>query len=99
MSANSSHRPVNTRLLTSGAVLVGLGGTLTAVGLTLGSAAVVGAARRWQQGTQMTPAQLAKHAIGAAQVATTSGFEAWRGPMRVVAPQPSSIDGARTPVS
>jgi hypothetical protein len=98
VSASPSSRPINTRLLTGGAVLVGLGGTLTAVGLTLGSAAVVGAARRWQQGTQMTPAQLAKHALGAAQVATTSGVDAWRGPVQV-APQPSSIDGVRTPVS
>ncbi len=98
MSPYSSSRPVNTRLLASGAVLVGLGGTLTAVGLTLGSAAVVGAARRWQQGTEMTPAQLAKHAFGAAQVATTSGFQAWRGPMAVAA-QAVRTDGARTPVS
>lgn len=56
MSASPSSRPVNSRLLTSGAVLVGVGGMIATAGLTLGSAAVLGAARRWQQGTEMTPA-------------------------------------------
>ncbi len=98
MSASPSSRPVNTRLLMSGAVLVGVGGMIATAGLTLGSAAVLGAARRWQQRTEMTPAQLAKHALGAAQVATTSGVHAWRGPLRVDL-QPSPLDGARTPVS
>jgi hypothetical protein len=97
VSASLSSRPLNTRMLTSGAVLVGVGGMIATAGLTLGSAAVLGAARRWQQRTEMTPAQLAKHALGAATIATTSGVDAWRGPVRVV-PQPA-VDGARTPVS
>ena len=50
-------------------MLTGVGGVLATLGMTLGSAAVIGAGRRWQQRTEMTPAQLAKHAIDTAQVA------------------------------
>jgi hypothetical protein len=102
VSAPPSNRLLNTRLLASGAVLAGAGGMLATAGLTLGSVAVLGAARRWQQRTEMTPAQLARHALGAATVATSSGVRAWRGPMPVPAPRSPmdpAADGVRTPVS
>jgi hypothetical protein len=98
LSLNHANQPLNTNLLISGAVLTGIGGLLTGLGLTLGSAAVVGAGRRWQQRTEMTTAQLAKHAFGAARTATTAGVGAWRGPMPVGAVRVST-DGAATPVS
>jgi hypothetical protein len=96
LSTNHPDQPFNTRLLLSGAVLAGIGGVLAALGLSLGSAAVVGAGRRWQQRTEMTPAQLAKHAFDSAQVARTAGMGAWRDPMPV---RETSTDGAVTPVS
>jgi hypothetical protein len=104
LSSNHSDQPINTRLLMSGAVLTGLGGTVAALGLGLASAAMVGAGRRWQQRTEMTPAQLAKHAFGAAQIATNAGYGAWRGPLSAGAPQPvpaqrASTDGVGIPVS
>ncbi len=104
MSSNSSDQPFNTRLLMSGAALTGIGGTIAALGLGLASAAVVGAGRRWQQRTEMTPAQLAKHALGAAQIATNAGYGAWRGSPSVGTGQPvpaqrASADGVPMPVS
>jgi hypothetical protein len=104
LSSNQSAQPFNTRLLLSGAVLTAVGGTIATLGLALGSAAVLGAGRRWQQRTEMTPAQLAKHAFGAAQTATNAGLGAWRGPAPVVPAQSvgtrrASTDGAGIPVS
>ncbi|MCD2195430.1 hypothetical protein LQ327_18835 [Actinomycetospora endophytica] len=103
MSSTQSDRPVNTRLLLSGAVLTGVGGTLAAAGLACVSAAVIGAGRRWQQRTEMTPAQLARHAYGAAQTARSAGLGAWRDPLPAGAapsiPRQTSTDGAGVPVS
>src|SRR4051794_34443081 len=104
LSGSQSNQLVNTHLLLSGAVLAGVGGTIAALGLGLASAAVVGAGRRWQQRTEMTSAQLAKHAVSAAQIATKAGYGAWREPLssgaRPPVPAPrSSTDGAGIPVS
>jgi len=104
LSSNHTDQPFNTRLLMSGAVLAGIGGSVAALGLGLASAAVVGAGRRWQQRSEMTPAQLAKHALGAAQIATNAGYGAWRGQSSTVAQQPlpaqrASADGVGIPVS
>jgi hypothetical protein len=79
-------------MLIGGAVLTGLGGMLAALGLTFVSAAVISAGRRWQQRTEMTPGQLAKHAIGAAQSARQAGVGAWRDP---VPPRAAPSAGAR----
>jgi hypothetical protein len=103
LSESQSNQLVNTHLLLSGAVLTGVGGTVAALGLGLASAAVIGAGRRWQQRTEMTPAQLAKHAVGAAQIASKAGYGAWRGPLssgaRPPVPAPrSSTDAAGIPV-
>ena len=102
MSQNHSTQTVSTRLLISGAVLTGIGSVIATLGLALGSAAVFGAARRWQQRTEMTPAQLAKHAYGAARTAQAAGVGAWRDPAAARAPigtRRSATDGAGVPVS
>src|SRR4051812_26886224 len=99
MSSNHANQVINARLLLGGAVLVGVGGVLATLGMTLGSAAVIGAGRRWQQRTEMTPAQLAKHAFDSAQAARTAGVGAWRAPMPIGARRPSSTDAAVTPVT
>jgi hypothetical protein len=104
VSTNRSDPPLNTRLLITGAVLTGLGGMVATLGLALGSAAVLAAARRWQQRTEMTPAQLAKHAYDAAQTARTAGWVAWREPTQADprraagALRSSTDDGAGIPV-
>ncbi|WP_018335579.1 hypothetical protein [Actinomycetospora chiangmaiensis] len=91
---------VNTRLLISGAVLTGVGSMLATLGLALGGAAAVGAARRWQQRTEMTPAQLALHAYGAARTAQAAGLSAWRNPTPTPIPaQRTSSRDAGVPVS
>jgi hypothetical protein len=96
MSANTPDRRFDSRLFLGGAVLAALGSALAAIGVALGSVAVIEAARRWQRSTEMTPAQLAKHALGTAQVARSAGAQAWRAPM----PEPRrSPDGRRQPVS
>ena len=98
MSSNSSESLLNTRVLMIGAVLACIGGMLAAFGFSIGGAAMIKAARRWQQRTEMTPAQLAKHAFDAAQTARAAGTDAWRGSAPVPS-QRSSADGARTAVS
>ena len=96
MSSRHPDQPINTRLLMSGAVVTGIGGTVVALGLGLASAAVVGAGRRWQQRTEMTPAQLTMHAVRAAQAATNAGYGAWRGPAAAV--RSSTVPAQRVPV-
>ena len=98
MPANPTDRRFDTRLFLAGAVLTALGGALTAIGLAVGSVAVIEAGRRWQRSTEMTPAQLAKHALGTAQAARSAGAEAWRAPMPAPRPAVSSSDGRRQPV-
>ena len=102
MSQNHATQAVSTRMLVSGAVLTAVGSLIATLGLALGSAAVVQAARRWQQRTEMTPAQLAKHAYEAARTAQAAGVGAWRDPAAARAPigtRRSSTDGAEVPVS
>ncbi|NMO89513.1 hypothetical protein [Actinomycetospora sp. TBRC 11914] len=98
MSENSSDRRFDTRLFLGGAVLTALGSLLATLGVALGSVAVVQAGRRWQQGTEMTPAQLARHALGSAQAATTAGAQAWRAPRDGARLGVASPDGRPQPV-
>ena len=104
MTSQHQDQLVNTRLLMGGALLTAVGGAVATLGLGIAGAAVVGAGRRWQQRSEMTPAQLAKHALGAAQIATNAGYGAWRSPVSVGAQQPvpaprTSTDRAGMPVS
>ena len=89
--------PFNTGLFLGGAVLAGLGGLLGVIGAGLGAAAVVGAARRWQRGTEMTPTELARHAASATRVAASAGAQAWRAPDgRTLVPSPRDVAEVRS---
>jgi hypothetical protein len=81
MASRPIDRRFNSRLFLGGALLTAVGSLVVSVGLALGSAALLDAARRWQRSTEMSPGQLARHAIGVAQAATTAGAEAWQAPM------------------
>ncbi|GAA4799718.1 hypothetical protein GCM10023200_40740 [Actinomycetospora chlora] len=86
------------RLLVGGAVLTAAGGLLGAAGTGLVAAAAWGAARRWQQATAMTPAQLARHAVSATVVGAGAGAEAWRRPagdLDLAAALATAADSAR----
>ena len=39
---------------------------------------LAGAARRWQQGTEMSPGELARHALSSAKTGSSAGVQAWR---------------------
>lgn len=70
---------LNTRLLTSAAVLVGVGSVIGLAGFGLGAAALVAALRRWYQRKNLTPAQHAKLTWDQARAATAAGAGAWKG--------------------
>jgi hypothetical protein len=99
MASRPPDHRFNSRLFLGGAVLAAVGSLFVSVGLALGSAALLEAARRWQRGTEMSPAQLARHAIGVAQVATTAGTQAWQAPMPDGRRRVMSGDGRIQPVS
>ncbi|MEJ2864316.1 hypothetical protein [Actinomycetospora flava] len=99
MASHPLDRRFNSRLFLGGAVLAATGSVLVSVGLGLGSAALLDAARRWQRGTEMSPAQLARHAIGVAQVATNAGAQAWQAPMPNGRRRVAAGDGHAAPVS
>ena len=96
MTRTTTPRPFDTGLAIGGAVLVALAGLLGAIGTSLGLAAFVGAARRWQRGTEMSTGELARHALLSARAGSTAGVQAWR---RTDVPPPRvSRDGSPTPV-
>ena len=99
MAPRPPDRRFNSRLFLGGAVLAAVGSLLVSTGLTLGSAALLDAARRWQRGTEMSPGQLARHAIGVAQAATNAGAQAWQAPMPHGRRPVAAGDGHAAPVS
>ncbi|GAA4929699.1 hypothetical protein EV188_101381 [Actinomycetospora succinea] len=98
MASHPLDRRFNTRLFLGGAVLAGVGSLFVSVGLALGSVADLEAARRWQRSTEMTPGQLARHAVGVAQAATSAGAHAWQAPMPEGRRSVVSGDGRMQPV-
>lgn len=99
MSSRPTDRRFNARLFLGGAILAALGSLFVSVGLALGSAALLDAARRWQRSTEMTPGQLARHAVEVAQTARTAGAQAWQAPMPEGRRRMMSADGRPQPVS
>jgi hypothetical protein len=70
---------LNTGLLASAAVLMGVGAALGLAGVGLGAAAVAVAARRWYQRNDLTPLQHARLMCDQARAAGIAGAGAWKG--------------------
>lgn len=70
---------LNTTMLASAAVLVGLGAALGLAGVSVGAAAFIAAARSWYQRNDLTPAQHAKLTWEQARAAAVAGSDAWKG--------------------
>ncbi len=69
---------LNSRLLLSGVLLMGIGGVIGLAGLALGSSAVLAAGRRWVQQMEVPPSELARIKWAQAKAATAAGVGAWR---------------------
>ena len=70
---------LNTGLLATAAVLLGVGAALGLAGVGLGAAALAAAARRWYQRNNLTPLQHAKLTWDQARAAGVAGAGAWKG--------------------
>jgi hypothetical protein len=70
---------VNKKLVISGAVLVGIGGSLAATGVLLGSTAIASAMRQWIRQLDQPPSEMAKQKWNQARAATQAGAKAWQG--------------------
>ena len=70
---------VNKKLVISGAVLVGIGGSLAATGVLLGSTAIASAMRQWVRQLDQPPSEMAKQKWNQARAATQAGAKAWQG--------------------
>jgi hypothetical protein len=69
---------VNKKLVISGAVLVGIGGSLAATGVLLGSTAIASAMRQWVRQLDQPPTEIAKQKWNQARAATLAGTKAWQ---------------------
>jgi len=70
---------LNKKLVISGAVLVGIGGSLAAAGVLLGSTAIASAMRQWVRQLDQPPSEMAKQKWSQARAATQAGAKAWQG--------------------
>jgi hypothetical protein len=70
---------VNKKLVIGGAVLVGIGGSLAATGVMLGSTAIASAMRQWVRQLDQPPSEMAKQKWNQARAATQAGAKAWQG--------------------
>jgi hypothetical protein len=70
---------LNKKLVISGAVLVGIGGSLAAAGVLLGSTAIASAMRQWVRQLDQPPSEMAKQKWNQARAATQAGAKAWQG--------------------
>src|SRR5215510_8811067 len=64
--------------LLAGAVLIGVGSLLGLAGLAIAGAALTAAARRYVDGMEVPPSQLAKQNLAKARAAASAGASAWR---------------------
>jgi hypothetical protein len=70
---------VNKKLVIGGAVLVGIGGSLAATGVLLGTTAIASAMRQWVRQLDQPPSEMAKQKWNQARAATQAGAKAWQG--------------------
>jgi len=69
---------LNSRLVTTGIVLIGVGTVLTAAGMGITTSALVAASRRWVQQLETPPSELVRQNWIRARKATGAGIGAWR---------------------
>jgi hypothetical protein len=72
------HVHVNKSLLTTGAVLVAVGGVVAFAGMALGAAAVFSAARDMMRHMEVPPREMAARRWRQAKEASLAGAQAWR---------------------
>jgi hypothetical protein len=77
-AASNAKFQLNRRLLTGGAVLIGIGGLLGFTGMLLVSSAIVSAARQRVNQLEHPPSEIAKRKWQQTRAATTAGAKAWR---------------------
>ena len=64
--------------LLAGAVLIGIGSLLGLAGLAIAGAALGAAARRYVNGMEVPPSELARQNLAKARAAASAGVSAWR---------------------
>jgi hypothetical protein len=69
---------LNSRLLTSGVVLAGLGCVLVLTGVALAAAVAADVGRQWVNQQEVPPTELARQQIAKAKAATAAGADTWR---------------------
>ena len=77
---------INTGTLIVGAVLIGIGSLIGLAGVTLASASLAAAARRYVNGMEVPPSELAKQHWARARAASLAGASAWRNGTGAVEP-------------
>jgi hypothetical protein len=75
---DTANLELNSRLLTSGVVLAGLGSLLGLVGVALTAAAAADIARQWVNQQEVPPTELARQQFAKAKAATAAGADTWR---------------------
>jgi hypothetical protein len=73
-----SLQDLNRSAVLAAAVLIGIGGLLGLVGLSVGSAAMVAACRRWYRRVDLPPHELARLKWEQARAAAGAGAGAWQ---------------------
>ena len=79
--SNSASRPalnVNRNLLTSGVVLLCVGGALWLTGAALSGTALAQAAKKWIDQLDESPSEMAHRRLHQLKVAASAGSDAWR---------------------
>ena len=78
---SSSSRPalhVNSKLLSSGAILLGIGGVVLMAGAALAATALAQAASDWIRQLEESPSEMAQRRLHQFKVAAEAGTKAWR---------------------
>jgi hypothetical protein len=69
---------INRRAVLAAALLIGIGGLFAVAGLSVASAALVAAGRRWYRRVDLPPHEIARLKWQQAKAATGAGAGAWR---------------------
>lgn len=78
---SSSSRPsldINGKLLSSGAILLCVGGVVLMTGAALAAAALAQAASKWISQLEESPSEMAQRRLHQFKVAAEAGTKAWR---------------------